>query len=205
MGTGLTLTPSGTVNDGNGGNNYTYTFVPVSTGVITPAPLVVRANSVSIVYGSALPALTYTISGFVGGDTASVVSGAPVLSTTAGPAANVGTYPITVAAGTFSATNYTFPAADLIAGTLTVILPLATVENVSIQKIKLSKRKSERGIVVHFSEALDAADGAGYQLVRSGHRPQEQEAEEQAGRVIESDLQRFDLHGDALHEEEAGA
>ena len=36
VGTGLTLTPSGTVNDGNGGNNYTYTFVPVSTGVITP-------------------------------------------------------------------------------------------------------------------------------------------------------------------------
>ena len=27
VGTGLTLTPSGTVNDGNGGNNYTYTFV----------------------------------------------------------------------------------------------------------------------------------------------------------------------------------
>ena len=26
VGTGLTLTPSGTVNDGNGGNNYTYTF-----------------------------------------------------------------------------------------------------------------------------------------------------------------------------------
>ena len=28
VGTGKTLTPSGTVNDGNGGNNYTYTFVP---------------------------------------------------------------------------------------------------------------------------------------------------------------------------------
>ena len=26
VGTSLTLTPSGTVNDGNGGNNYTYTF-----------------------------------------------------------------------------------------------------------------------------------------------------------------------------------
>ena len=29
---GLTLTPSGTVNDGNGGNNYTYTFVPIVDG-----------------------------------------------------------------------------------------------------------------------------------------------------------------------------
>ena len=26
VGTSLTLTPSGTVNDGNGGDNYTYTF-----------------------------------------------------------------------------------------------------------------------------------------------------------------------------------
>ena len=38
MGTGLTLTPSGMVGDGNGGNNYTYTFVPDTTGVITPGP-----------------------------------------------------------------------------------------------------------------------------------------------------------------------
>jgi hypothetical protein len=35
VGTGKTLTPSGTANDGNGGLNYSYTFVPVNTGVIT--------------------------------------------------------------------------------------------------------------------------------------------------------------------------
>ncbi|MGO9471160.1 MAG: choice-of-anchor Q domain-containing protein, partial [Isosphaeraceae bacterium] len=43
VGTGLTLTPSGTVIDGNGGNNYTYTFVPVSTGVITALALTITA------------------------------------------------------------------------------------------------------------------------------------------------------------------
>ena len=37
VGTGKTLTPSGNVSDGNSGTNYTYTFVPVSTGVITAA------------------------------------------------------------------------------------------------------------------------------------------------------------------------
>ena len=37
QGTGLTLTPSGTVSDGNSGQNYSYNFVAVSTGVITPA------------------------------------------------------------------------------------------------------------------------------------------------------------------------
>jgi hypothetical protein len=36
-GTGKTLTPSGIVNDGNGGGNYTYTFVPAAVGTILPA------------------------------------------------------------------------------------------------------------------------------------------------------------------------
>jgi len=37
VGTGLTLTPSGTVNDGNGGNNYTVTTAANHTGVILSA------------------------------------------------------------------------------------------------------------------------------------------------------------------------
>jgi hypothetical protein len=37
IGTGKTLTPSGTVNDGNGGKNYAYSFAAVNTGVITAA------------------------------------------------------------------------------------------------------------------------------------------------------------------------
>ena len=43
-------------------------------------------------------------------------------------------------------------------GTLNVILPPATVESVSIQKIKLSKHKTVQGIVLQFSEVLDSAD-----------------------------------------------
>ncbi|MFH1208611.1 MAG: YDG domain-containing protein, partial [Candidatus Omnitrophota bacterium] len=35
VGTGKTLTPAGVVTDGNSGNNYTYTYVPDNTGVIT--------------------------------------------------------------------------------------------------------------------------------------------------------------------------
>ena len=50
VGTGMTLTPSGTVNDGNGGNNYTYTFVPVTTGVITAEALTVTAVTNTKVY-----------------------------------------------------------------------------------------------------------------------------------------------------------
>ncbi len=42
-GTGKTLTPAGTVSDGNGGNNYSYTFTPVATGVITKRGVTVTA------------------------------------------------------------------------------------------------------------------------------------------------------------------
>jgi hypothetical protein len=35
VGTGKTLTPAGLVSDGNGGNNYSYTYTPVSTGIVT--------------------------------------------------------------------------------------------------------------------------------------------------------------------------
>lgn len=44
VGTGKTLTPSGTVNDGNNGLNYSYTFVTDTTGVITPKSINVTAQ-----------------------------------------------------------------------------------------------------------------------------------------------------------------
>ncbi|MBN1177198.1 MAG: hypothetical protein JXA51_05920, partial [Dehalococcoidales bacterium] len=41
VGTNKTLTPAGTVNDGNSGNNYSVTLTPVSTGAITSKALTV--------------------------------------------------------------------------------------------------------------------------------------------------------------------
>jgi predicted outer membrane repeat protein len=227
-----------TINDGDSGKDYTVT-TQTAPGTITRAPLTVRVNNVSSVYGSSLPALTDTITGFAGGDNSSVVNGEPALATTAAPGANAGAYPITIAAGSLSAANYSFTAAALIAGTLTVtpaplvitavstsmvagqpvpaftatytgfkngdtpaclapppvirsaanpsvtpgvypitvsgasspnytityvpgtltvILPPAMVESVSVEKIKVSSRKSTQGIVLQFSEALDSAD-----------------------------------------------
>ena len=50
VGTDLTLTPSGIVNDGNGGNNYTYTFLSIATGVITAEALTITAAANSKTY-----------------------------------------------------------------------------------------------------------------------------------------------------------
>lgn len=42
-----TLTPVGLVSDGNSGNNYTYIYVPVSTGTITPKNLTTTGTTVT--------------------------------------------------------------------------------------------------------------------------------------------------------------
>ena len=63
----------------------------------------------AITYGQTPPPITaYTLTGFVDGDTGSVVSGAPVLSTTVTPTAPVGFYKIGVQIGTLTAANYYF-------------------------------------------------------------------------------------------------
>ena len=90
------------------GNN-TYSAASVTQSfTIYPAVLKVTANNLTSAYGQPLPSLTYSYSGFVNRETASVVSGVPALSTTATAASNAGNYPITVSTGTLAAANYSF-------------------------------------------------------------------------------------------------
>ena len=103
--------------------NYTFTFV-AGTLTINPALLTVTADNKIKTYGSPNPALTYTISGFVNGDTIAVVSGTASCSTTATTGSPVGNYPIACMQGSLSAANYTF---TFVAGTLTVNPALLTV------------------------------------------------------------------------------
>src|SRR5581483_5911609 len=85
--------------------------------VVTKAVLTVTAHNLSKLYGDPNPPLTYTITGFVNGDTIAVVSGTAVCSTTATQTSPVGTYHITCTQGTLAAINYDFVFVD---GTLTV-------------------------------------------------------------------------------------
>ena len=65
--TGKTLTPSGSVSDGNGGNNYSYTFVADTTGVISAKALTVTATAQNKVYdGTATATVTLTDNRFSG-------------------------------------------------------------------------------------------------------------------------------------------
>src|SRR5439155_4088099 len=73
VGTGKTLTPVGSVNDGNGGANYTVTFNTVSNGVITARAITMTAVSNSKTYDgttSSTGAPTITSGSLATGDTA---------------------------------------------------------------------------------------------------------------------------------------
>ncbi|MGO9204210.1 MAG: MBG domain-containing protein [Limisphaerales bacterium] len=97
--------------------NYSVT-TNSGTLVVAPAPLTVAAQNQSRTYGAANPLLSWSVTGFVNGDTRdSVLTGSPILSTLGTPASPVGAYPITPAQGTLAAANYMF---DFVNGLLSV-------------------------------------------------------------------------------------
>jgi flagellar hook assembly protein FlgD len=101
-----------------------YTFIPGRTGTLTvnKAPLTLKADNRTMVYGDPTPPLTATLEGFVAGDTANVVTGTAQCKATPKQA---GTYPITCTKGTLTAKNYTI--IDTNPGTLTVTRRPATL------------------------------------------------------------------------------
>jgi len=126
----LTVTGSGTcvVTANQAGNaDYSAAAAVSHSIVVNAALLTVTANNVSRAHGAANPSFTASYSGFVNGDTSSVLSGAPSLTTTATTTSAPGTYTITAAAGTLAASNYTFSFTN---GTLTVG-PAITTQPVS--------------------------------------------------------------------------
>ena len=67
---------------GNRLSNYTITYRP-GTLLVTPAPLVITANSANKMYGAPLPALSASYTGFVNGDGPASLAVRPALATTA--------------------------------------------------------------------------------------------------------------------------
>jgi sugar lactone lactonase YvrE len=91
-----------------GDTNYNGANSAVLLQVVNKSTLDVIANDVQRDFGQPNPAFTTTITGFVGGDTLAVVTGAPSTTTTATPTSPVGVYPIVVTQGTLAAANYIF-------------------------------------------------------------------------------------------------
>ncbi len=117
----LTITGAGTVmvQANQAGNAQWLPAPPVNDSfTVNQAVLTVTADNATRQYGQDNPTLTYTMTGFVNGDTqGTATSGAPSLSTTATPTSPVGNYTITITQGTLTAQNYSFV---LVNGTLTI-------------------------------------------------------------------------------------
>lgn len=121
-----------------GSQSLSVTFTPTDTANFTPATatvsltvnkavLTITADNTTKMVNTANPPLTYAVSGYVNGEGVAVLNGtAPLLNTTALLNSPAGTYPVSVAAGTLAATNYSF---IFVNGTLTVnpqLLPVIT-------------------------------------------------------------------------------
>ena len=137
VGTGKTLTPAGSVSDGNSGNNYSVTFVNTTTGVITAAGLtVIGVTAADKTYdGTTVATLSGTpnLNGVMGSDDVSLVT-AGATASFADPA--VGTNkPVTVTGYTITGAdtnNYTLSQpSDLTASILALTTPAFTIPGIS--------------------------------------------------------------------------
>jgi hypothetical protein len=136
----LSVTAAGT-------NNYNPATATVTIDV-NPAVLTVKADDASRPYGAANPSFAATMSGFVNGDTQSVVvTGKPSLIPNATAASNVGTYAIKTAQGTLNATDYIFAFLD---GTLSIYQDTTTTQ------ITSSASTSAYGNAVTFTAKVTA-------------------------------------------------
>ena len=112
---------------GQTSTNYTITYVAGNL-TVTPAPLTITANGVSRVYGASDPALGVSYSGFVNGETSSVLGGTlSVVDSNAATTTAVGSYAGVITASGQTSTNYTI---TYVAGNLTVTpAPLTITAN----------------------------------------------------------------------------
>src|SRR5690606_280965 len=93
---------------------------------VNKANLTARPNNISRVYGLNNPALPITYTGFVNGDSESVLDTKPVASTTATKNSSVGTYPITASGGVDNNYNFVYQGGTL---TITKATLTATADN----------------------------------------------------------------------------
>jgi Bacterial Ig-like domain (group 3)/MBG domain (YGX type)/Kelch motif len=99
-GSPYTVTASGLTS-----TNYNISHVPGKLSV-TPAPLTVKADYKTKVYGAPLPAFTASYSGFVLAEDSQVLSGVLTFNTTATQSSSVAGSPYTITPGGLTSTNY---------------------------------------------------------------------------------------------------
>ncbi len=104
-----------TAANGTLASDYMLPTTASGAGTITPAPLIISANDQTMAAGDAVPQLTASYQGLVGGDTSASLTTPVVLATSATSSSAAGVYPITPSGA--SSPDY---AISYRAGTLTI-------------------------------------------------------------------------------------
>ena len=105
-----------TITASQAGNDDFNPFEQTFTLTVNKAQLTITADDKSMTAGENVPDLTFTCSGFVNGESSSVMTQQPTVTTTANSSSPAGTYPITVSGA--NAANYYITYVD---GTLTIV------------------------------------------------------------------------------------
>jgi sugar lactone lactonase YvrE len=108
VGTGIAVNASGITLGGPGAANYSLSpTTAATTASINPATLTATASSAAVTYGDAAPSITAVFSGFANNENGSVVTTAPVCSTSYTVGSAAGSLQSTSCSGA-AAANYTF-------------------------------------------------------------------------------------------------
>jgi hypothetical protein len=110
--------------------NYTIASNITGTLTVTKAPLTVKVANAKMDYCGTWPKFSFTYSGFLNGDDASVITAEPTIATDATMTSNAGTYTITPQGGV--ANNYDF---NYTSGTLTIAQRPLTVKANSASRL----------------------------------------------------------------------
>jgi hypothetical protein len=112
-----------------GGNDSRYS-ITLTDGTLTvnPVDLEITADNKTKAYGEAVPALSYTTTGFVAGDDESVLTSAVIISTDADETSDVGVHPINVSNAEAANYNIIFNAGEL---TITKVTIAAAADDMS--------------------------------------------------------------------------
>ena len=145
-------------------NNGNYVFVQAAANCtalsITPASLtlVYTADGATRTYGAANPALSGTVTGFVGSDTqANATTGTLVFTTLADAASNVGTYLITGSGLTANNGNYLFTQAAANNNALTITAATLTYVADAVSRIYGAANPALGGNVTGFVNGQNLA------------------------------------------------
>ncbi|MEI3802550.1 MULTISPECIES: MBG domain-containing protein [unclassified Chitinophaga] len=174
---GNTVTITGTGNvtvtaTQSGDTNYDAATIVSGGFTVLKKSLFVTADNKQRLYGGNNPALTYTYSGLVNGEDNSVVTGTPLLSTTADASSVPGGYPIQVTnAASLSAVNYNIiPASGILTVTIapqTITFPAITGKTYGSAPVTLNTN-SDAGLPITYNVVSGPATVNGNILTFTG-------------------------------------